>query len=343
MSVASRTKPFWTATFRSLGLLLLLLFFGSSCGQERSDPTGGETHFLTRCAPESSSCGSGLLCLCGVCTVGCDARAACQGLPDAACVPSQSSASCGEAEKTGHCDVACIGDDDCVVLSSAHRCEGGVCRAGATETSACVHGEVAANQVLLIGDSFFASTHQITAYLEDTARGASVLAAGERYRDNSRLLENALALGGKGIAAQYQAGAAESKVQVVIMNGGGADLLLGACESADADCPVIVDAAAAAAELLAQMAADGVLHVVYVFYPDPVDAGVRAKMDALRPLIQAACEASPVACHWLDLRSEFAGQYAAYITPDGLNPTAAGSQATARATWAVMQQYCVAQ
>jgi hypothetical protein len=344
MSLATNPKLCARTANFSLGVLLALLLLFLGCGHERSsEPTGGETHFLARCTPGSTSCGSGLSCLCGVCTLPCDARAACQSLSDAACVASSSQGACADAEATGHCDVACISDDDCAVLSSSHRCEGGVCRAGAATTPVCVHGDVAANQVLLIGDSFFATTHQITAYLEDLARGAAVLPPGERYRDNSRLTENALALAGTGIASQYEAAIAESAVQAVIMNGGGADVLLGSCDTADATCPVLADAAAAARALLAKMAADGVLHVLYVSYPDPVDAGLRAKMDALRPLLQDVCDGSAVTCHWLDLRPTFAGNYAELILADGINPTAAGSQVTARAIWDVMQQYCVAQ
>lgn len=338
--MASNSKAFARIAAFSLVLALLSVV---SCGRARSDPTGGETHFLTRCAPGSTECGAGLSCVCGVCTLACDARAACQGLPDAACVASSSSGACAESEAAGHCDVACIADDDCAVLSPSHLCESGACRAGAQPPSACVRGDVAPNQVLLIGDSFFAATHQVTAYLEDEARRAAVLPAGERYRDNSRLIENALALGGSGIAGQYQAGVAESGVQVVIMNGGGADVLLGSCDVADASCPLLADAAAAADDLLAQMAADGVRHVVYVFYPDPVDASVRAKMDVLRTLMQDVCQGSAVACHWLDLRATFASRYDELIQVDGLNPTAAGSQVTAGAIWRVMQQYCVAQ
>lgn len=341
--MVSRTKPLARLAKLGLGFLLASLSV-ASCGREQSDPTGGETHFLTRCGPDSNPCGGGLSCLCGVCTLPCDARAACQGLPDAACVASSDAATCGESEAAGHCDVACIGDDDCAVLSASHACEGGVCRAGAEPPTACVHGEVTPNQVLLIGDAFFASSHQTTAFLEDLARGAGVLPTGERYRDNSHSTQNGLALAGNGIASQYEAGTSEAEVRVVIMNGGGADVLLGSCDSADASCPLLVDAAAAAVDLLTKMGADGVQHVVYAFYPDPVDASVRAKMDALRPLVQAACEDSvAVACHWLDLRAAFAGRYDELIQSDGLNPTGAGSQETARAIWSVMQQYCVAQ
>lgn len=343
MSVVTNRKPCQRTVTSSLWLLLGFLLLVFSCGHERSgEPTGGETHFLARCT-SGSTCGRGLSCLCGVCTRSCDARAECQSLSDAACVASSSQAACAESETTGHCDVACISDDDCAVLSASHRCESGACRAGTKPASACAHGEVSANQVLLIGDSFFASSHQVTAFLEDIARGAGVLSVGERYRDNSRSIGNALALGGTGIADEYAAAVAESAVRVVIMNGGGADVLVGACDTVDASCPVIADAAAAARTLLAKMALDGVLEVVYASYPDPVDASVRAKMDALRPLLQDACDGSAVTCRWLDLRATFAGRYDELILPDGLNPTAAGSQVTAQAIWDVMQQNCIAQ
>jgi len=91
------------------------------------------------------------------------------------------------------------------------------------------------------------------------------------------------------------------------------------------------------------MAADGVAHVVYAFYPDPVDATLRAKMDVLRPLLERACKNSALTCHFLDLRSAFANRYDEYIQADGMNPTEAGSQASAQAIWAVMQKECIAQ
>lgn len=342
MSVVTNRRPSERWANFSLGLLLGLLLLVFSCGHERSsEPTGGETHFLARCT-SGSTCGGGLSCLCGVCTRACDARAECQSLSDAACVASSSEA-CAESPATGHCDVACISDDDCAVLSPSHRCEGGACRAGVKPPSACAHGEVAANQVLLIGDSFFASSHQVTAFLEDIARSAAALSVGERYRDNSRVTGNALALGGPGIADEYADAIAESEVRVVIMSGGGADVLVGSCDTVDASCPTLVEAAAAARALLAKMASDGVLDVVYVSYPDPLDSSVRAKMDAIRPLLQDACDGSAVPCHWLDLRPTFAGRYDELILPDGINPTAAGSSVTAQAIWDVMQQKCIAQ
>jgi hypothetical protein len=194
--------------------------------------------------------------------------------------------------------------------------------------------------VLVIGDSFFAISHQVTAYIEQYAREAGVLAVGERYRDNSATINNALAMGGNGITAQYTRGVEEGDVRVVIMDGGGPDVLLSACPAPVEACPALLAAADAAQALLDQMAADGVTDVVYAFYPDPVDAAMLERMDALRELIEPICAASTVPCHWVDLRTSLTGG-AEHLSPDGLIPTDVGSQVSASAIWGVMRQECV--
>ena len=211
-------------------------------------------------------------------------------------------------------------------------------------TASCVRGQVGANEVLFLGDTFIATSHQITVDVEDLAQKAGSLAANEQYRDNSSLIDNSLALTTPGIADQYAKGETDSPVKVVIMNGGGADVLGGTCDNPPtANCPILVNAVAAVGQLFSQMAQNGVQHVVYFFYPDPVDATVQEKMDVLRPLVQGACASSPVPCHWLDLRPTFAGHYADYVLADGMNPTDVGSAATAAAIWTTMQQNCIAQ
>jgi len=366
-SVATSENRWLSKTTRQVVWLLALFLMVFSCQRESDDPTGGETHFLLRCSAGSSTCGDKLVCVCGVCTVPCTERATCERLPAAACVASNDADTCGSGDAPGHCDVACLIDADCSVLSSAHKCERGACRAnapssndagaagagaagagandaGLDDAGTCVRGDVSANQLLLIGDSFFAASHQITAYLEGFARDAGVLPTGARYRDSSRLTANALGSGG--ITEQYTSALAEAEVKVVIMNGGGADVLVGSCDTVDASCPTIAGAAAAARDLLARMATDGIVDVVYVFYPDPVKdttPNLRAKVDALRPLIESACEGSAVRCHFLDLRPTFQGHYADYVQADGMNPTDEGSRASAQAIWTLMQSACVAQ
>jgi hypothetical protein len=91
------------------------------------------------------------------------------------------------------------------------------------------------------------------------------------------------------------------------------------------------------------MATDGVIEVIYVGYPDPLDAAVRTRIDALRPLLESSCQASKVPCHFLDLRPVFAGHDADYVLGDGMNPTAAGAQAAADAIGELMETACIAQ
>lgn len=326
----------------------------SNCSPQPQETTGGgETHFLMPC-DRDAICGTTLACMCGICTRACSDTAACQSLSQTAtCVSSKDlpeANSCADSSATNVCDLPCVDDSTCRAFSNLLRCDRGFCRnapaedAGASDASTCAHNQVAGNDVLFLGDSFFATSHQIPADLETLAHDAGALAASERYRDSSALTGNALALVTPTLADKYATARAESTPKVVIMNGGGADVLAGSCETPPTEsCPVITNAAAAAQQLLAQMAADGVQHVVYVFYPDPVDEVVRAKLDVLRPLIQTSCETSAVACTWVDLRTPFAGHYAEYILADGLNPTDTGSTASADAIWAAMQQNCIAQ
>lgn len=346
-----------------MGLLLGLL----GCQQANGGSTGGETHFLKLCSTEgdSETCGSELTCLCNVCTRPCDADTACSAFPGAVCAPSGTTLGCPQTMAAAVCDLECVGDSECRALSDQHRCIDGACRRGAVEDgepapqdaqvvdggrqdspgepALCPASDVDANEVLIIGDSFFAATHEITGFLEELARQAGALSTGERYRDASRLIDNALALMGNGIASQYAGAVAEGPVRVVIMNGGGADALLGTCDVPDASCPVVVQAVAAADELLQTMADDAVSDVVYVAYPDPLDDETKVIYDAMRPQLQEVCAAARTRCHWLDLRPTFEGNYDEYIRAGGLNPTSAGAQAVASEIWDVMQLHCIAQ
>jgi hypothetical protein len=327
----------WAAVAWTLVAALLLVHCQPSA---RTEPTGGETHFLQRCQEDSADCGTKLACICGVCTLPCDEQSACGDLQAATCVPANSAEKCEGFQAQGHCDLECQLDTDCAE-SATPLCDAGVCRPTSLVPT-CSKSGVTANQVLVVGDSFFALSHQITAYLEELARDAGVLPEGERYRDNSSLLDNALALDGNGIEAQYADGKAEADVKVVVMTGGGADVLLGSCEDPlTADCPLLVNAALAAEQLLARMAEDGVEDVVFAFYPDPADTGLREKVDMLRPLLQGACADHPTRCHWVDLRRAFAG-HDDYLA-DGINPSSAGSRAAAAEIWSAMRQSCVAQ
>jgi len=327
------------ALSRALRALLWVgaVFFSFDCGSTREEPTGGETHFLSTCDSDAA-CGGDLSCVCHVCTVTCAAAASCARFAGASCVAS--AAACGTAKI---CDVSCAEPADCAGVPGATACVAGVCREPDRSVDECPASGIKANEVAILGDAFFATSHRITGFLEEAARQSGVLSAGERYRDYSNLTANTLALGGNGIASQYDSAVAESSVKVVIMTGGGADVLLGSCDTLSPECPLLVDAANAAADLLQRLAKDGVQHVVYVFYPDPADAKLRAEVDTLRPLLERVCQDSPVPCHWLDLRPPFAGNEATYLEPPGTSPTVDGARVGAQAIWSVMQQECIAQ
>ncbi|RYZ01179.1 MAG: hypothetical protein EOO73_36395 [Myxococcales bacterium] len=330
----------FTRALRAL-LLVLAALLSFNCQSARDEPTGGETHFLQRCR-DSATCGGSLVCACGVCTTPCDSAATCGSFPAATCAAPEAS-TCDERDRS-YCEVSCALDAECAELSAEHRCADGRCRKGGASASTCA-GEhaISANELVVLGDSFFAADHGTTAYLEELARSHGAISLGERYRDYSRLVGNTLAFLGAGIREQYAAAVAESAVRVVLMTGGGADVLLGSCEELSEDCPLLAAAAAEASALLQRMASDGVEQVVYVFYPDPFDAELRAEVGALRPLLERACKDSAAPCTWVDLRGVFTDHEASYLDAEGTIPTAEGARATAAELWSVISAGCIGQ
>jgi hypothetical protein len=92
--------------------------------------------------------------------------------------------------------------------------------------------------------------------------------------------------------------------------------------------------------LLDEVASDGTVeHIVYFLYPElPTIAGVAA----LRPGMQAACAASTVPCHFLDLQPLWEG-HPEYTGGDTIHPSQAGGNVIAESIWAIMQENCIAQ
>jgi hypothetical protein len=197
------------------------------------------------------------------------------------------------------------------------------------------------SDVAVLGDSFLAQNGQLVTELEALAQSSGTLEAGDGYRDYSSTVITAFG-DTSDLASQYLAASAEGVPRVVIMDVGGPDALATCPDPPTEACPALANAAAGASDLWAQMATDGVETVVNFFYPDPEDASMAAKFDVLRPMIQEGCAASPLDCHFLDLRSSFDGQ-TGYLMPGGLLPTAAGSTEAAAAIWSLMQARCVAQ
>ncbi len=105
--------------WRMLCLALLLAACGGLLGKPS---TGGESHFLRRCA---ASCGAGLDCISGLCTRGClVGKTSCAELSANAVCTALSI----EPGAIAVCDVSCSTGSDCDKLGSTYECDAGFCR-----------------------------------------------------------------------------------------------------------------------------------------------------------------------------------------------------------------------
>lgn len=209
------------------------------------------------------------------------------------------------------------------------------------EPMACMKHAVKASEVIFIGESFIALSGAIPRFTSQLARDAGTIGASESYR--SYAVSGTLLTSGE-IPGQYTRAVSEGPVKVVLMDGGGNDLLVGGrCQSGfDASCKEIVSVVQT---LFGKMKGDGVTDVVYFFYPDPMGIGANIKnaMDILRPEMKKACDgATDVRCVWVDQRESWEGKYSMF-TSDGIHPTDAGAMASAKQIWDAMVASCIAQ
>jgi hypothetical protein len=224
-----------------------------------------------------------------------------------------------------------------VVLATAAAiagCDGKVIHLGDGLTDgggSCPRGQVNADEVLWIGDSWILMPGSQRTRVQDLARAARALGASEEYV-NAAVAGAAMA----DIARQYatrEAGA--TKVKVLLMDGGTWDTIVGNGSEAS-----VASAASAFSQFLAQVAADGTVgHIVYFLMPEL--SGVPG-VAALRPFVQQACAQSTVPCHFLDLQMIWAG-HPEYTAAGNVFPNEAGAMALGDAIWNIMRSECVAQ
>jgi hypothetical protein len=222
-----------------------------------------------------------------------------------------------------------------VVLAVISSCDGKLIHLGngplTADGGSCPSGQVNANEVLWIGDSWVLVPGSQHTHLRDLARAAGAIGANDDY-----VLGAVAASTMAAIANQYSTQEATStKVKVVIMDGGTWDTIV--ANGSDAS---VTSAASGFTQFLATVASDAtVQHVIYFLTPElPNIPGVAA----LRPLVRQACTDSAVPCHFLDLQPLWIG-HPEYTASDNLFPTDTGAQALANAIWAVMQGSCIAQ
>ena len=186
--------------------------------------------------------------------------------------------------------------------------------------------------MLWIGDSWILVTGSEHTRVRDLARAAGAIGPNDDY-----IVRAVAASSMAAIANQYAMQEAMSpKVKVVIMDGGTWDTVV--ANGSDAS---VTSAAATFGQFLTQVANDGTAEHIIYFMPPPLPAipGVAA----LSPLVQQACGASSVPCHYLDL-TQLWSVHPEYTDANlGFLPTDEGSKAVADEIWAVMQHDCIAQ
>jgi hypothetical protein len=233
--------------------------------------------------------------------------------------------------------------------------------------AACVKGQVKPNEVVMLGDSYMDIGHVgPTIQMVANAMYRTYYVAGAALNYGT---------GPGNIPYQYESEAipASSDIKVIIMDGGGNDILINNAQClsiavmGDTMCHMVIDASVAKAkQLLGQAAKNGVQGIVYLFYPHinpSVGADANDWLDYAYPqAAQLCCGAnmppqgsSDYTCHgnvlgpecvFIDTRPEFVGHNmpgSNYWFQDGIHPTQPGADAIAAKVWAQMQKYCIAQ
>jgi hypothetical protein len=209
---------------------------------------------------------------------------------------------------------------------------------GTGGSTVCPHQQVAASEVLWIGDSWLQMPNgpsAVPAVVRDLARGSETIGPTEAYADRS--------MSGQGIAtivSQYTR--APQGFKVLLMDGGGLDLQRGT--QTDAGTNSAIDTVNSKfQELLGKAAVGGVQHIVFFLIPEvPGVPGIGPALTVLRPLLQQSCAASQVPCHFLDLQPLFAGRMSSLLS-DLANPNADGAAIVGQAIWKLMEDDCIAQ
>ncbi len=230
------------------------------------------------------------------------------------------------------------------------------------------------SEVVVLGDSYIAldpsylpgDTHPFVRNLEELARAAGALGADDSYR---RYAQSGASLAyGPFIPEQFEKAVQDdANIKVVIMDGGGNDVLVNnrACLefkteaeiAANEGCVAAVDKAIEAGQKLFDRAVEaGVQAVIYFFYPHlpglgrgGIGAGTypNTVLDYAVPRVKDFCVSqTKIPCHFIDMRGPFDSDGDGWsddglINIDGIHPTAEGSKIMASEAWDVMQAQCI--
>ena len=177
--------------------------------------------------------------------------------------------------------------------------------------------------VLMVGDSIFALSRGVAGHLEAT---------GLQVDDQS-------IVGAKmpDIAIQYES--YDQIPEVIVLNGGGNDILLGHrkdCIAQNSKCDEAVQEAIGLGErLMRQMAEDGVETIIYVglYHLGSFNRGLNPAIDAGMKQVDEAC-ASINGCQFIDSREFITSSDLRW---DGVHPNGSGSQKIGQAVSSSLQ------
>jgi hypothetical protein len=245
---------------------------------------------------------------------------------------------------------------------------------------ACIKGQVKPNEVVMLGDSYLDPAWGNvgpTLMMEANATYRHYYIGGASLAWGNPNTQFFIPYQFDPMALTDPAVMNPSDIKVVIMDGGGNDVLIGntSCETtappANASCVTTVqNAVDEARSKMQEMAQKGVQSVIFFFYPhlNPAGGGILSTpapavndtLDYAYPLSEQvccgssftssstsySCSGQPVpgmTCVFIDTRPAFEGHLADYIKSDNVHPTQAGAQVIADLIWSQMQTHCIAQ
>jgi hypothetical protein len=215
--------------------------------------------------------------------------------------------------------------------STGGRATGGMPATGGRATGgsgACPHAQLKGSDICTIGDSWIQIPGNQVTHLEDLMHTAGVIPANDHF-DRREVSGSTLS----SIIGTYNNKPANCRI--LIMDGGGIDLFSTPAGDQAAIDPVVQKFK----DFLQKVKTDGyVQHIIYSLYPViPNTPNLNTNM---KPGFSAACAASAVDCHLVDLEPLFQGQH---FGTDRTHADNAGGIIIGDAWWKAMQENCIAQ
>jgi lysophospholipase L1-like esterase len=225
-----------------------------------------------------------------------------------------------------------------------------------------------ATEGAFVGDSYI--TGALSPALQASLDPILMMAGQVTGYTNKAVAGTAMAAGGIGLIPPQYDSLVGTDVRLVILDGGGNDILIPATGSPGTNCKnmagnsmtkacqdIISAALAAGATLMQKMADNGVKDVIFFGYPHVPPSTLGGTngnelIDYATPLTKASCDGELMAtggkltCHFIDLRTPFGNSGVAgtpNIGGDNVHPTAAGQAIIAGEIEKVMKASCLGQ